>query len=56
MPKEREMTIEAKIYAMLTYQRFVDWHDLDFSNHIEGVPEAKTKMEILEDIRELLGP
>lgn len=56
MPKEKEMTIEEKIYAMLMDQTFMEWYDNDFNDHIEGDAEAKSKKELLEDIKKLLGP
>ena len=39
------------IYNILASARFEKWHDGEFMDYIRGEQEAKSKEEILEDIR-----
>ena len=55
MPKEREMPVEEKVYHMIMSQSFEDWHRKDFDDHLMNEKGCKSKKQILEDIKRLLG-
>lgn len=44
-----------KVYEMLTSQRFTDWYEGDFIEHIEGQPDAKPIHQIKTDLKRLLA-
>lgn len=48
----REKLLE-KIEDALSRQTFYDWYNNDYEEFIQGMEEAKTKEEILEDIGKL---
>ena len=43
-----------EIYNMLSTQTFLDWHEGDFREHIEGKEFSKQTPQILEDLEALL--
>lgn len=50
-----EKELAEKIYLGISRQPFYDWYceNGDFEKHIQGDENAKSKEEILEDIRKL---
>jgi hypothetical protein len=44
---------EEQIYNILCGAYFEDWHSVDFLAHVEGEKDAKTKEQILEDIKKM---
>lgn len=42
------------VYEMLTKQRFVDWYEGKFVDHIGGEEDCASKQEILSDLKKLL--
>lgn len=44
-----------QIYNMLSTQSFLDWHENDFTDHMECADFSKQTPEILEDIKALLN-
>lgn len=42
------------IYNMLMSQRFVDWYEDDFTDHVEGEEDCKKIAEIYKDIEEYI--
>lgn len=46
-------TIENKILNVLEMERFHQWYETDFVNYIGGIENAKSKEDILNDIKEM---
>lgn len=46
--------MEEKIYQMLMGAQFENWYENEFMDHVEGEEGAKSKEEILEDIKRML--
>jgi len=49
MEQEKTISVET-LYKILCGQRFADWYEHEFVEHIEGGDNAKTKTEILGDL------
>ena len=46
--------MEEKIYQMLMGASFETWYENEFMDHVEGEEGAKSKEEIIEDIKRML--
>lgn len=44
-----------EVETMLSKQPFYDWYNTDYEKFISGDEDAKSKEEILEDIKKLLN-
>lgn len=42
------------VYEMLTKQAFSDWYEKDFVDHLQGEDDAKSKKEILADLKKMI--
>lgn len=42
-----------KIYDTLMSQRFVDWYEEQFTDHVTGEPTARSYFEIVHDIKRI---
>jgi hypothetical protein len=45
--------MDKTIYEVLTSQRFANWYTADLEDYLQGTEKAKSKEEILADIRKL---
>jgi hypothetical protein len=43
------------ILSMIQSNEFADWYDIDFMDYIRGEAHAKSRDEVLKDIKEMLG-
>jgi len=46
--------IEDKVYDMLSGADFERWYPKDYIDHIEGAPKAKSRDDIISDIKTML--
>jgi len=53
--KKLEVTIEEKIFNMMTTHYFEKWYKDDFIEFIMGSEPAKPKVELLKDIKKMLN-
>lgn len=44
-----------KVFKMLMSAKFVYWYENEFLEFVEGQENAKTKEEILKDLKRMLG-
>ena len=51
--EQQKKEIAKKVLDMLEKQKFADWYEFDFSEHIED-PSDESKAGMLEDIEEML--
>ena len=52
--KSSTLSLQEKILSMMTFNSFENWYKNDFISYICGDPSAKTRDEILSDIKQLM--